>query len=132
LFAGLIALTAGFIVARCKSAAVRVLLFVLGSLAMTGGWGSPADFLKLWIANAIFLGVVVFGVKRVVRLNLMGYFLVLAISVLILGTVELVSQTNDIYRHQGILCGVALVVLLAWPLMSWLRAKESIGVEESL
>jgi len=132
LFTGLIALTAGFIAARCKSSAVRVVLFVLGSLAMTGGWGSPADFLKQWIANAIFLGVVVFGVTRVARLNLMGYFLVLAISVLMLGTVELVSQPNDIYRHQGILCGVALVVLLAWPLTSWLRAKESIGVEESL
>jgi len=132
LFTGLIALTAGFIAARCKSSAVRVVLFVLGSLAMTGGWGSPADFLKQWIANAIFLGIVVFGVTRVARLNLMGYFLVLAISALMLGTIELASQTNHFYRHQGILCGVALVVLLMWPLTSWLSAKESIGIEESL
>jgi hypothetical protein len=99
---------------------------------MTGGWGSPGDFLKQWIANAIFLGVVVLGVTRVVRLNLMGYFLVSAISVLALGTIELASQANHFYRQQGILCAVALVMLLVWPLASWLSAKESIAGEESL
>ena len=67
-----------------------------------------------------------------VRLNLMGYFLVLAISALMLGTVELASQANHFYRHQGILCAVALAMLLVWPLASWPSAKESIGVEESL
>jgi membrane protease YdiL (CAAX protease family) len=124
LFTGLIMLLAGFIAARCKSSVVRGLLFVVVSLAMTGGWGSPGDFLKQSITSAIFLAIVVFGAVRVVRLNLMGYFLVVAVSTLLLGTVELVTQPNHFYRHQGILCLGALVALLAWPVAAWLSSAE--------
>ena len=124
LSAGLIALAGGFIAARCKSSALRTMLFVVASLAMTGGWGSTGDFVKQWIAGALFLAVVVFGVVCVARLNLMGYFLVAAIAVLLPGSVELVSQPNRFYRHQGILCAAALVLLLAWPLASWRTAKK--------
>jgi membrane protease YdiL (CAAX protease family) len=124
LFTGLIALVAGFIAARCKSTAVRALLFMLGSLGMTGGWGSPADFVKQWIASVIFLAVVIFGIVKVVRLNLLGYFLVLAISALLAGSVELLSQPNGFYHMQGIACGAALALLLVWPTASWLTAKD--------
>ena len=107
LFTGLIAVTAGFILAHCKSPVMRGLLFVLGSLAvLVGGWGSPADFLKQWVASAVFLAVVVFGVAQVVRLNLLGYFLVLAIPGLIVGAVELLSQPNGFYHAQGSLCAL--------------------------
>lgn len=124
LFTGLIALVAGFIAARCKSPAFRVLLFVMASLAMAGGWGSPADLVKQWIASAVFLAVVVFGVVRVVRWNLLGYFLVLAISSLMLGCVELLAQPNGFYRAQGVACAAALGVLLVWPMAAWMTAKS--------
>ena len=91
---------------------------------MTGGWGSPADLAKQWIANAIFLAVVVFGVMKVVRLNLLGYFLVLAISGLLMGSIELLSQPNGFYRTQGIECLAALALLVAWPMTEWLRAAK--------
>jgi hypothetical protein len=122
-FTGLIAVVAGFIAAHCKSPALRAALFVLGSLAMVGGWGSPADFVKQWIARAVFLAVVVFGVTRVARLNLLGYFLVLAIPGLLLGAVEMLSQPNSFYHQQGVMCVVALGILLAWPVVGWVTAK---------
>jgi len=125
LFTGLIALVAGFIAARCKSTTVRVLLFVLASLAMTGGWGSAADFVKQWMLSAIFLAIVVLGVARVVRLNLLGYFLVLAISTLLMGIVELLRQSNGFYHVQGIACVAGLVLLVVWPVAAWLVAKRS-------
>ena len=124
LFTGLIAAAAGFIAAHCKSPAIRGALFVLGSLAMVGGWGSSADFLKQWIASAIFLAVVVFGIVRVARLNLLGYFLIFAIATLLTGCVELLSQPNGFYHVQGMVCIAALVITLIWPLSAWLSAKD--------
>jgi membrane protease YdiL (CAAX protease family) len=130
-FGGLIAVIGGFIVAHCKSPMIRGLLFVLGSLAMVGSWGSPADFAKQWIARAIFLAVVVFGVSRVARLNLLGYFLVLAIPGLLLGAVELLSQPTAFYRQQGAICLGALALLLIWPLAGWLTAKNTSSEAET-
>jgi hypothetical protein len=128
LFTGLIALVAGFVAARCKTASVRALLFVVGSLAMVSGWGSPADFAKQWLASAIFLAVVVFGVMRVVRFNLLGYFLVLVVSALLSGAVELLSQPNGFYHTQGVACLMVLAAILAWPVVSWMRAGRSVAV----
>ena len=123
LYAGLVAAIGGFILAHCKSPTIRALLFVLASLAMVSNWGSPADFLKQWATRAVFLAVVVFGVSRVARLNLFGYFLVLAIPQLILGSAELLSQPNGFYHAQGVACIVALGLLLIWPLTAWATAK---------
>jgi membrane protease YdiL (CAAX protease family) len=128
LFAGVIATLGGFVAAHCKPAALRAALFVMGSLALVGGWGSPADFAKQWIAKAIFLAVVVYGVTRIARFNLLGYFLVIAIPALLVGAVELLSQPNGFYRQQGYLCVVALLALLAWPGLKWLTARDEKAV----
>ena len=104
---------------------MRGLLFVLASLAMVGGWGSTADFLKQWIAGLVFLAVVVFGIARVVRLNLLGYFLVLAIPTLLAGCVELLAQPNGFYHTQGMVCAAVLGALLAWLIAAWLTAKDA-------
>ena len=65
------------------------------------------------------------------RLNLLGYFLVLTIPTLILGSVELLSQSDGFYRHQGIVCLVALLVLLAVPLSAWMTSKQAPAVERA-
>ncbi len=129
LLTGVIAALCGFVIAHCKAPIVRLLLFVATSLAMVSGWGSPADFVKQWLAQAIFLAAVVFGIAKVVRMNLLGYFLVLAIPELLLGAVEMLSQPNGFYHTQGILCMVALAALIAWPLLAWLTAKSSATAE---
>jgi membrane protease YdiL (CAAX protease family) len=120
LFTAAIAAIGGFVLAHCKSPAIRALLFVAVSIALVSGWGSPADFLKQWLAQLIFLAVVVFGITRVVRMNLLGYFLVLAIPSLVLGAQELLSQPNSFYHRQGYIVVAALAALLLWPLVAWL------------
>jgi hypothetical protein len=125
LLTGAIAATAAFVAAHCKSPILRGLLFVMASLAMVGGWGSTADFLKQWIAGLVFLAIVVFGVARVVRLNLLGYFLALAIPTLLAGCVELLAQPNGFYRTQGIVCAAVLGALLACLIAAWLTAKDA-------
>jgi hypothetical protein len=126
IFAGLIAVLAAFIVAHCKSPVIRGLLFVLGSLALVGDWGSTADFAEQWIARMVFLAVVVVGVSRVARLNLLGYFLVLAIPGLVAGAEEMLAQPNGFYHAQGVMCDVALGVVLLWPVVGWLTAKRGV------
>ncbi|HXT25531.1 MAG TPA: hypothetical protein VN749_11965, partial [Candidatus Eisenbacteria bacterium] len=124
LLAAAIAAVGGFVLAHCKSPLLRALLFVVASIALVNSWGSPADFLKQWLAQLIFLAVVVFGIARVVRMNLLGYFLVLAIPSLILGAQELLSQPNGFYRQQGYLVLAALLALLSWPLTGWLTGAK--------
>jgi membrane protease YdiL (CAAX protease family) len=125
LFTGAIAATAAFVAAHCKSPVVRGLLFVMASLAMVGAWGSTADFLKQWIAGLVFLAVVVFAVARVVRLNLLGYFLALAIPTLLAGCVELLAQPNGFYHTQGLVCAAVLGAVLAWLIAAWLTTKDA-------
>jgi len=125
LVAGLVAAVGGFILAHCKSTVLRALLFVATSLALVSGWGSPADFVKQWLAQVIFLTVAVIGVARVVRLNLLGYFLVLALPSLVIGAQELLSQPNGFYRQQGYVVLAVTVALLVWPLLEWMRAKPT-------
>jgi hypothetical protein len=129
LLCGLVVAVSGFILAHCKSPVIRGLLFVLGSLAMVGDWGSTGDFAKQWITHVLFLAMVVVGVMKVARLNLLGYFLVLTIPPMILGSVELLSQPNGFYHQQGIVCVVALAVLLTIPFAAWITPKHAAPVE---
>ncbi len=131
LISGIVAAVSGFVLAHCKSPIIRGMLFILGSLAMVGDWGSPSDFAEQWIAKSVFLAMVVFGVMKVVRLNLLGYFLVLTIPTLILGSVELLSQPDSFYQHQGIVCLVVLAALLAIPLLAWMTSKHGPPVEHA-
>jgi len=64
------------------------------------------------------------GVSRVARMNLLGYFLALAIPNLILGAQELLSQPNAFYHQQGYLVLATLAALLLWPLAAWLAGRE--------
>jgi hypothetical protein len=125
LVAGMIAAVGGFILAHCKSPMLRVLLFVASSVAVVSGWGSPADFVKQWLAQIIFLTVVVIGVARVARMNLLGYFLVLALPSLVVGAQELLSQPNGFYRQQGYVVLGVMVSLLGWPLVQCMRTRPT-------
>src|SRR5262249_13075464 len=120
-----IAALAGFVLSHCKSSVLRVLLFLASSIALVRGWGSPADFLKQWLAQLVFLAVVVFGIGRVVRMNLLGYFLVLATPSFISGAQELLPQPNSFYRTQGYLVLAMLLLLLLWPIIGWLSGRDS-------
>jgi hypothetical protein len=129
LLAGTIAVAAAFVAAHCKSPVIRALLFVLASLGMISGWGNTADFLKQWIMSAAFLAVVVFAVAKILRMNLLGYFLVLTIPTLLAGCVEMGSQPNSFYHSQGVVCVAAIALLLAWVLWAWLTAKPDLPAD---
>lgn len=116
----IVAAIACFIAARVRQPGLRIMLFLLGALSLVGGdWGSPADFLKQCVARLIVLGVLVFGVRRVMRFNLLGCFLVVAGTSLFGGVAELLAQPNSFYRANGYAVLLALCLLFTWPLAAW-------------
>jgi CAAX prenyl protease-like protein len=123
---GILVLGAAFMAAEVRLRWMRLVVFVAVAAATVRSWGSPADFLKQFLISAILLAVVVLGVKRVVRFNLLGLFLVLACTALLAGAAELVTQPNEFYRANGWGILVAIVALLAWPLVAWRRSGDAI------
>ena len=127
LFTGLVTLIASFIAAHVRQPSVRLLLFLLGALSLVGGgWGTPADFAKQLLARLILLGVLVFGVRFVMRFNLLGCFLVVAGTSLVTEAAEMLAQPDAFYRSNGYAVLLMLALLFAWPLAAW-RMNSAIG-----
>jgi membrane protease YdiL (CAAX protease family) len=116
---GTFTLAAAFLGAELRVRWLRLVLFLALAAAQISDWGSGADLLKQFLGSVLVLGVVVFGIRNVVRFNLLGCFLVVAGSALLSGALELLPQPDGFYRTQGYWVVAALVVLLVWPLVAW-------------
>src|SRR5260370_14687339 len=102
-------------------APVRLLLFVVAALAdLAGGcWWPAADLAKRFLTQFILLGVLVLGVRYVMRFNILGCFLIVAGTSLLGGATELMAQPDSFYRTNGYAVLLALVLLFAWPFVAW-------------
>jgi hypothetical protein len=117
---GMVATITSFVAAQVRQPGLRLLLLLSGALALVGGgWGSPADLAKQFLARLILLVVLVFGVRRVMRFNILGCFLVVAGTSLLGGAAELMAQPDSFYRANGYAVVLALVLLFAWPFVAW-------------
>ena len=123
LLTGTFALAASFLGAELRVRWLRLVLFFAVAAAFISDWGNAADFLKQWFGSVLVLAVLIFGIRRVARFNLLGCFLVVASVSLLAGEVELLSQTDNFYRTQGYWVVGALAALVAWPLVAWRTAS---------
>jgi membrane protease YdiL (CAAX protease family) len=120
MYTGLVALCASFVSTNVKQPWLRLLLFLSAALATVGtAWGAPTDFAKQLLAGALLLGLLVFGITRVVRFNMLGYFLVVAGTSLLAAAAKLVSQPDPLYRVNGYAVLLMLAGMLSWPLWTW-------------
>ena len=71
------------------------------------------------MAEAILLGVIVFGVQRVIRFNMLGCLLIAASLGLLGGAAQMLAQPDAFYRTNGYALIVLMILLLAWPLAVW-------------
>ncbi|HYT21343.1 MAG TPA: CPBP family intramembrane glutamic endopeptidase, partial [Candidatus Polarisedimenticolia bacterium] len=120
LLTGIVVAVAAFVAAQVRHTGLRILLLLLGALSLApGNWGSPADLAKQFLAGLIVLSVLVFGVRRVIRFNILGCFLIVGGTSLLGGASELLSQPDSFYRANGYAVLLALALLFAWPFVAW-------------
>ena len=136
LFHGLFAvaflgLAAAFISAELRARWLRLFLFFAVAAAMVGSWGSLGDFLKQFMAGSVLLAIAVFGIRRVVRFNILGLFLIAVCTALLGSASTLLAQPNTLYRRNGYLLLFANLVLLAWPLILWRLRGNVAAVPQS-
>jgi hypothetical protein len=121
---GVIALAAGFIGSEVRHRSLRILLFLLLAVCLVGEWGNAGDFAKQLLGRVILLGVVWLATERLVRFNVLAYFLLAAGARLVGAAWELLSQPNAFYRGNGLTVAAAILALLLWPLWAWRTAKQ--------
>ncbi len=123
--AGILGLSGAILGSDIRVRWVRFLLFLAIAASFVSDWGTPADFVKQFLGNAILLAFVVFGIRRVSRFNLLGCFLVIAAVGLAGGALGLLSQPEHFYHLQGYLVVAALALLLGLPLVTWRISPET-------
>jgi hypothetical protein len=69
-------------------------------------------------------------VRRVMRFNLLGCFLIVAGTSLSGGAAELLAQPDPFYRVNGYAVLLGLVLLFAWPVAAW-RVRPTGTVTDS-
>ena len=126
IFTGVLLLAGAFLGAELRARWLRLFLFFAVAAALVTGWGSPADFVKQFVASAILLLVVVSGMRSVIRFNMLGLFLIIACTLLLAGASELVSQPDQFYRVNGYAVLFGIVLLLAWPLVMWRMSRQAV------
>ena len=118
-YSALLAAIGGFIAAYVKPLALRIPMFFIGAATLVRDWGNAGDFVQQYIFRCIFLAVVVFGVRWVVRMNLLGVFLVIMGTSLLPAGLALLEQGNAFYRGNGQAILIGLLLLFGWPLLKW-------------
>jgi hypothetical protein len=127
--AGYIVFIAAFVGAVAKARWMRFAMFLLGVLFLTGGnWQGGADFAKQFVPAAIFLAVIIFGVRRIARFNVLGYVLLVACTELAGAAAELLGQPEAFYRTNGYAVLAVMILMLLVPLAIWrMRSGESVA-----
>jgi hypothetical protein len=121
---GGLALVLGFASWYVRRAWQQTALLLVAAALMVPQWGSTADFLQSAGLTFVSLAVIWWGARKVVRFNLFGYFLAVALLLLAGPALDLLRQPNSFFRANGWALAASGVVLLLWPLMAWRTAGE--------
>jgi hypothetical protein len=120
----LVALTAAFIASMIRPLWMRAGVFALAVWALGGfasNWSDPMDVIKKMVIGAMWIVVIDVTVRYVIRINVLGYFMISASLVLLAGAGELLGHPDHFYRVNGYAVLMALAALFAWPLLAWRR-----------
>jgi membrane protease YdiL (CAAX protease family) len=122
-----VAITASFIASMIRAKWLRALILVLAIFALGGfaaNWHDAMDVAKKMVTAAVWIAVVALAARYVIRLNVLGYFLILASLALLAGAGEMLQHPDYFYQANGYGVVAALVVLFGWPLVAWRRTEK--------
>lgn len=120
LLSAVIAAIGGFFASYVKSWTIRIPIFFIAAAAFVGDWESVTDFVQKYVFSLILLAVLFFGVSKIVRLNLLGLFLTIFSTSLLVPALALLGQPNGALHKGGYAVIAIVLVALGWPLMKWL------------
>jgi hypothetical protein len=119
----LLAVAAGFLCyAAMRRTGIRAALFVLLAILAATGAATAGSFARSAVFDLIALGVIWWSVSKLVRFNMLGYFLLFATMTAAESAAELLAQPNSFFRANGTAVLIAALLMLAWPLMAGRRA----------
>jgi hypothetical protein len=123
LTAGILGLAVGLIAAYVRPMWMRVGLMILYAMLMATNVATPGAFFREAAFHLVAVAALWYGVTHIARFNVLAYFLLAAMLVLVPGAVELVEQPNPYFHANGYAVVAIAIAILAWPLMRWQRAQ---------
>jgi hypothetical protein len=121
--AGFIGLTAGLIAAYVRPPWMRAALLILVAALMTTNVASTAAFFHDAVIHLVVVLALWYGVTRIVRFNVLAYFLLATMLALIPNAIEVLQQPNSYFHANGYAVVAIAIAILAWPLMRWQRSS---------
>jgi hypothetical protein len=100
-------------------------MVVLVAVLLATNAATPGTFLQEAAFHVAIFAALWLSVKHIVRFNVLGYFLLAAMTALIPDAIELLAQPNASFRANGFAVIVCAILTLTWPIMSWLRNATS-------
>jgi hypothetical protein len=122
LMVGLLGIVAGLIAAYVRPAWMRAGLLLLYAALVATNVAAPGGFVREAASELVFVAALWFGITRIARFNVLGYFLLAAITALVPAAIELLEQPNFYLRANGYAIVSFAIAILAWPLVRWKRA----------
>ena len=121
-YSAMVAALTGLIAVYIRPTWLRLALLVGAALTYVSDPGSAADFARQFLIGLIAVTIIWWAIVRVLRFNLLGYFLIFASLTLLGAGSELYIQPNSVLRRAGVVSFAALAVMLLWPLVAWRRS----------
>jgi hypothetical protein len=125
LITGIVGLLVGLIALYVRPMWIRVGIVILAAALLATNVASPRAFSSVAAFYLLAIFVLTLGVTRLVRFNVMGYFLLVAIVWLVPAAFELLEQPNSYFRANGYAVIVIALAILPWPLVHWRRKITS-------
>lgn len=122
---GVLALVLGFAAWYLRRTWQQAALLIAFAGFMVMEWGSAGGFFQTAIINLITLAAVWWGAQRIVRMNLLGYFLMAGLLLLAGPAIDLLRQPNSYFRANGVALIATALLLLLWPLVAWGRSSRA-------
>jgi membrane protease YdiL (CAAX protease family) len=125
LITGMVAIAVALIAEYIRPQWERAAFVILVALLMATNAATLGTFLREAAFHVAVFAIAWLAVKHVLRFNVLGYFLLAAMTVLIPEAIDLITQPNAYFRGNAYAVIVFAAALVAWPLVSWRRNTTS-------
>jgi hypothetical protein len=125
LIPGMIAIIVALVATYIRPRWMRAGMVVLVAVLLATNAATPGTFLQEAAFHVAIFAALWLSVKHIVRFNVLGYFLLAAMTALVPDAIEFLAQPNAIFHANGYAVIALAIALLAWPLMSSLRNTSS-------